>query len=220
MKANYFLKSNLYSLRIAIVSVMFLFPLLHSAIAKPKNSHFKATELPLKHFEGFYRFPSKVAYILIYEKKGKLIAKQIWDNKEYVLSRESELEFVTANDDYKATFTRVKDSITGILLNNRIPITKVNYDPTKRISLSIDQFNKLQGRYQFQRDPKLFIEIKADKNGLILHQLWDDKKISFFARSEVDFFDEESSFPIHFNIIDEKVGEMVCFEKDVWNKVK
>jgi len=219
MKANYFLKANLYGLRMAIVAVMFLFPLMHPAIAKSENRHFKAAELPLKHFEGFYRFASKVAYILIYQKEGKLIAKQIWDNKEYVLSRVSELAFVSTNDDHRATFTRVKDSITGILLNNRIPITKVNYDPSKRISLSPVQFNKLQGRYQFQRDPKLFIEIKADKNGLILHQLWDDKKISFFARSEVDFFNEESSFPIHFNITNEKVGQMVCFEKDIWNKV-
>ena len=219
MKANYFLKANLYRLRMAIVAVMFLFPLRHPAIAKSENRHFKAAELPLKHFEGFYRFPSKVAYILIYQKEGKLIAKQIWDSKEYVLSRVSELAFVSANDDHTATFTQVKDNITGILLNNRIPITKVNYDPGKRISLSTVQFNKLQGRYQFQRDPKLFIEIKADKNGLILHQLWDDKKISFFARSEVDFFNEESSFPIHFNITNKKVEQMICFEKDIWNKL-
>jgi hypothetical protein len=221
MKATNFLKAtrSLNGFLKAILTVMFLFQFGYPALAKPADSRLIVAEVPLKNLEGIYRFPNQVAYVRIYQKEGKLVAKQIWDNVEYELKRESELEFGTVNQIYKASFIREKDSITGIRLNDRILLTKVNYDPSKQISLGSEKLNKLQGRYQFQKDKKLFIEIKASNNGLILHQLWDDKKFSFVPRSEVDFFNQEHSFPLHFNIVAMKVKQIVCFGKDPWEKV-
>lgn len=221
MKATYLLKAglSLNGFWKAILAVMFLCQFGDPTMAKPVGSRLTVADVPLKNLEGIYRFPNQVKYVRIYEKEGKLRAKQLWDNEEYVMNRDSELDFTTVNQIYKASFIRVKDSITGILLNNRVPLTKVNYDPGKPISLKIEKLKKLQGRYQLQRDKKFFIEIQASKNGLILHQVWDDKKFPFLTISEVDFFNGEHSFPLHFNIVDHKVKEAVCFGHDVWNKV-
>jgi uncharacterized protein YjhX (UPF0386 family) len=78
-----------------------------------------------------------------------------------------------------------------------------------------------EGYYQFTNDTTTYLQIKSKENSLILHQLWDDKEISFERKSELEFFNEEYSFPLKFSS-DQKgiITQVTAFDRDLWNKVK
>lgn len=175
----------------------------------------------LKQFEGFYQFPNRVAYVQILEKDKHLVAKQVWDNREYVLVRKTDLSFETRDEEYQLEFVKGPGgTITGARIMNRIMLTKVNFDPNQVITLTADQLKKFEGRYQFERDENSFIEISAADKTLKLKQLWDGKIIHFSPRSEVDFFNEELSFPLRFVGEQNEIKQVICFSNDVWIKVK
>jgi len=214
MKAKYYLvNANHGLIRLVILFAVFLLQELPPSIAQSKQP-----ALPLRSFEGFYRFPNQVAYVQIYQKDGKLLAKQVWNGQEYQLLRKSDLEFETANEGHKAKFTLDQDSVTSALVDNRILISRVNYDPGKKMELSEEQLKQLEGNYQLKKNGMKGIEIRSDGKGLRLKQLWDGKEITFFPRSPVDFYNEELSFPLHFVIEGHKVKQVICFGKDAWNK--
>ncbi len=214
MKAKYYpVNADRGLIRLVILFAIFLFQELPCCFAQSKES-----VLPLHSFEGFYRFPNQIAYMRIYQKDGKLLAKQVWNGQEYRLSRKSDLEFETANEGHNAKFILDKDSVTSALVDNRILISRVNYDPGKKMELSQDQLKQLEGNYQLKKNGMKGIEIRSDGKGLRLKQLWDGKEITFFPRSPVDFYNEELSFPLHVVIEAHKVKQVICFGKDVWNK--
>jgi len=211
MKAKYYpVNADRGLIRLVILFAIFLFQELPCSFAQSKES-----VLPLHSFEGFYRLPNQIAYMQIYQKDGKLLAKQVWNGQEYQLSRKSDLEFETANEGHKAKFILDKDSVTSALVDNRILISRVNYDPGKKMELSQDQLKQIEGNYQ---RGKWGLVIRSDGKGLRLKQLWDGKEITFFPRSPVDFYNEELSFPLHVVIEGHKVKQVICFGKDVWNK--
>ena len=83
------------------------------------------------------------------------------------------------------------------------------------------ELKAFEGYYQFQNDKNDFLQITAKGNNLILKQLWDSKEIIFVQKSELEFFNEEKSFPLKFSKDkDGAIIQVLAFDKDLWNKVK
>ena len=83
------------------------------------------------------------------------------------------------------------------------------------------ELTAFEGYYQFQNDKNDFLQITAKGNNLILKQLWDGEEIVFVQKSELEFFNEEKSFPLKFSKDkDGAIIQVLAFDKDLWNKVK
>ncbi len=220
-KATSFSIKNLKSLKILafLIACFVVNPASAFNIKSGLVNEIPATDL--KAFEGFYQLPSKVAYIEITKKGENLIATQIWDKREYVLFRKADLDFESRDEEHKASF--FKDDagkITGAKIFNRIIITRVNYDPTKTAVLTSNQLQILTGKYRFQRDKNLFLEISAKNNSLTLKQLWDGKVFDFIPKSELTFYNTELNFPLNFKKEEGIIKLLTCFANDVWDKVE
>src|SRR6476660_574689 len=80
---------------------------------------------------------------------------------------------------------------------------------------------KFEGYYQFTNDTSTYLQITSQGNNLVLHQLWDGKEISFEHKSELEFLNEEQSFPLKFRSDQNGViTQVIAFDRDLWNKVK
>ena len=80
---------------------------------------------------------------------------------------------------------------------------------------------KFEGYYQFTNDTSTYLQITSQGNNLILHQLWDGKEISFEHKSELEFFNDEYSFPLKFSSDQNGIiTQVTAFDRDLWNKVK
>ena len=78
-----------------------------------------------------------------------------------------------------------------------------------------------EGYYQFQDDKNTFLQIIAKGNNLILKQLWDGKEIVFVQKSELEFFNEEESFPLKFSKDPHgAIIQVLAFGRDLWNKTE
>src|SRR5437773_3202893 len=76
-----------------------------------------------------------------------------------------------------------------------------------------------EGYYQFQDYKNTFLQIIAKGNNLILRQLWDGKEIAFVQKSELEFFNEEESFPLKFSKDQNgAITQVLAFKRDLWNK--
>jgi hypothetical protein len=96
--------------------------------------------------------------------------------------------------------------------------TKVQIKKEVKDTQSLKNF---EGYYQFENDKSTFLQITAKGNNLILKQLWDGKEIVFEQKSELEFFNEEESFPLKFTKgQDGAITQVLAFDKDVWDKVK
>ena len=79
---------------------------------------------------------------------------------------------------------------------------------------------KFEGYYQFTNDTSTYLQITSQGNNLILHQLWDGKEISFEHKSELEFLNQEYSFPLKFGSDQNGViTQVTAFDRDLWNKV-
>jgi hypothetical protein len=207
-----------------VLAALFISFLAFSPLAPGFSRHLTQQQSPataLKTFEGFYQFPNQVAYVQLIEREQTLVARQVWDNREYVLVRKADLHFESRDEEYQLEFLKDKSGkLTAARILNRIVLTKVNFDPTREMTLSANTLNRLEGKYQFQRDKNLFLEIRAKNNQLELKQLWDGKTIVFSPRSALDFFNADLSFPLHFHTEGNLVKQVTCFGKDVWDKIK
>jgi len=80
---------------------------------------------------------------------------------------------------------------------------------------------KFEGYYQLVNDTTTYLQITSKGNNLILHQLWDDKEITFDRKSELEFLNEEQSFPLKFSSDQNgNITQVLAFDRDLWNKVK
>ena len=83
------------------------------------------------------------------------------------------------------------------------------------------ELKAFEGYYQFQNDKDVFLRITAKGNNLILKQLWDGEEIVFVQKSELEFFNEEKSFPLKFSKDkDGAIIQVLAFDKDLLNKAK
>lgn len=84
----------------------------------------------------------------------------------------------------------------------------------------LGNLRKLEGKYQLANADHVLIRISSQSGKLVLEQLWDNEAITFQQESDLDFYNEEKSFPLRF--IEDDGGfikEMIAYNKDLWNKV-
>ena len=84
-----------------------------------------------------------------------------------------------------------------------------------------DTLKKFEGYYQFTNDTTAYLQITSRGDNLMLHQSWDGKEITFERKSELEFFNEEYSFPLKFESDQNGlITQVTAFDRDLWNKVK
>jgi hypothetical protein len=178
----------------------------------------------LQQFEGiFQKDDNKEAYVQFSVKNGALTGKLLWDEREYEMVRKSELEFVSKNEEHPAKFIKNESGeVVKVILMHRSEWTKVkDYKPRKEVQLSPEQLKAFEGKYSFQRDKNLYLQITVKENSLILKQLWDGKEIVLAAKDELSFFGRGQHFPAEFTKNSEgKIVQLTCFEEDIWDKVE
>lgn len=175
----------------------------------------------LKEFEGFYQLPNKVAYLEIKLQGDNLLARQVWDKREYLLMRKSDLEFESKAEEYRCVFSKdVSGRIVYFKAMNRIIMTKVSFNPNQEAVLAPDKLRILEGKYQFSKDKKMLIELRAKDNSLLLEQQWDGKVIIFNPLSETNFYNKEMRFPLTFVKQGGVVRQLICFEDHLWDKIE
>ncbi len=104
-------------------------------------------------------------------------------------------------------------------------MSSANAEPLQRLKENgvrdTQQLKAFEGYYQFQNDKDVFLQITVKGNNLTLKQLWDGQEIVFVQKSELEFFNEEKSFPLKFSKDkDGTITQVLAFDRDLWNKVK
>jgi len=90
-----------------------------------------------------------------------------------------------------------------------------------QIHAQSQDLKKFEGYYQFTNDTTTYLQITSQGSNLTLHQLWDGKEIGFERKSELEFFNEEYSFPLKFSSDQSGIiTQVLAFDRDLWNKVK
>jgi hypothetical protein len=175
-------------------------------------------ESGLQKFEGFYRFPNRVAYIQFVLNNGKLEARQLWDGRVYVLQSTGESSFQSVDEGYKLVFdlTTVPSQVKIL---DRVILNKVSYDPGKRQEPSKKVRQQYQGRYRLAKDTNMWIRVAEKQGMLVLHQEWDNKEIVLESMTDSEYINEELIMPVSFEILTKGGVRMHCFENDIWEKI-
>ena len=173
----------------------------------------------LDDFSGYYRFPNRVAYIRFFDQDGQFVAQQTWDGRIYPLHRTGSHSFQSHDEAYAIVFTEgTGGKIDKAKILDRVILEKVSYNPTQYVKLSADQLTPLLGRYRFQKDKDMEINVLLQDGKLAIKQLWDSKIMLFEAYSPTDFINEELSFPLTFILDNGVVNALICLESDHWKK--
>jgi hypothetical protein len=98
---------------------------------------------------------------------------------------------------------------------------KANIMATARITdttISPKDLKPFEGYYTLN---ETYIHITAATNGLVLEQMWDNRKISFSPKSELEFANDDMNFPLKFTKgPDGTITQVLAFDRDLWIKTK
>ena len=84
--------------------------------------------------------------------------------------------------------------------------------------ISPQDLKPLEGYYKMG---DAYIHISAAMNGLVLEQMWDNQKISFYPQTGLEFMNNERNFPLKFTKTpDGAVTQVLAFDRDLWIKTK
>ena len=76
------------------------------------------------------------------------------------------------------------------------------------------------GKYQFKDNKMTFLQIMLKDDHLVLKQLWDNQEIPFKQTSDLEFYNDEHSFPLKFTKNNAgEVMQVLAFDRDTWNRV-
>ena len=108
--------------------------------------------------------------------------------------------------------------MTSIINRNFVVVAMLSVLGSTQI-YSQQSLQKFEGYYQFTGDTTNYLQITPKGNNLILHQLWDGKDINFERKSDLEFYNDEYSFPLKF-ISDQngKITEVLAFDRDLWKR--
>ena len=219
MKKHSFISAVLFFL-------MFVSPIvLYAQTAGSKVTGQLGTD-KLTVFNGRYISPhNKAIFLQITATDGHLLLKQSWDGEEVSFDQKGDLDFYNDEHSFPLRFTKNNaGAITQVLAFDRDLWIKgddnYQYVPKKTIQLTAAQLKTLEGKYQ-AKDGDNFLQITATANHIILKQLWDEKEITFSPVSEVDFVNENQTFPLKFTKgSDGLATQVLAFNTDMWVKVK
>lgn len=187
--------------------------------SSPTMIQHQIDSVSLDDFTGYYRFPNRVAYVRFFDQDGQLVVQQTWDGRIYPLHRTGSLSFQSRDEAYQIAFIEgAEGKVNKVKILDRVILEKVPYNPTQYVELSAEQLTPLLGRYRFQKDSNMEINVLIQDGKLAVTQLWDNKIVLFEAYSPTDFFNEELTFPLTFIVENGLVKELICFEVDSWKK--
>jgi hypothetical protein len=192
------------------------------------NKTVQAASTPLSAFAGKYIFTgNRTLFLQITAANDHLVLKQLWDDQEINFKQKAALDFYNDEHAFPLKFTKSNTgAITQVLAFDKDVWNKVddNYKfvPQKTIQLTPDQLKAFEGKFELKGgDGDEFLQITATNGHLVLKQLWDQKEITFSPVSDVDFFNDDQTFPLKFTKGDNGLAtQVLAFNKDVWIKVK
>ncbi|MDB5022557.1 MAG: hypothetical protein JWP78_312 [Mucilaginibacter sp.] len=192
------------------------------------NKTVQAPLTPLSAFAGKYIFTgNRTLFLQITAANDHLVLKQLWDDQQIDFKQKADLDFYNDEHAFPLKFTKNKTgAITQVLAFDKDVWNKVDdsykFIPQKTIQLTSDQLKAFEGKFELKGgDGDDFLQITAANDHLILKQLWDQKEFTFSPVSEVDFFNDDQTFPLRFTKgSDGLATQVLAFNKDVWVKVK
>jgi hypothetical protein len=179
----------------------------------------KHTPAQLKPFEGVYQLQgNRPRYLQMTVKENALIIKQHWDGTEIRMLPETELDFFSREMPiFSCTFTKGTD---GTVMQALI-YKRDKWDKLKKISMTKEQVQLLEGKYQFKDDPDNYIQLTVRKNMLVVKQLWDNKEIILEPQTETYFYNNEQSYPLQvMKDKDGNVTQVLVLGIDLFEKIK
>jgi hypothetical protein len=219
-----------HSLSFAVPVLLFLLfiglPGLHAQTVSDKPA--QAASVSLSAFAGKYMSTgNRTMFLQITPANDHLTLKQSWDGQEISFKQIAPLEFYNDEHQFPLKFTKSNTgAITQVLAFDKDLWNKVddNYKfvPQKTIQLTPAQLKAFEGKYELKGgDGDEFLQITATNDHLVLKQLWDQKEITFSPVSDVDFFNDDQTFPLKFTKGDNGLAtQVLAFNKDVWEKMK
>jgi hypothetical protein len=192
--------------------------------APPKYIHLQPEAL--KSFEGYYqnkRDDGKMMYLQIESIPDGLLLHQGWDGREIKCSPKSTAEFLGRNGTFSLEFTKDDDGNVIQMLAFHRDLWKKMQDPSaaiikREIKLESAQLKALEGEYQMQNGRK--ISIKAETEGLVLKQLWDNEVNYLVPSSSTGFFSKGNGMSLVFKTDKNGVAtEFIVGERDRWTKI-
>ncbi|MDB5152050.1 MAG: hypothetical protein JWR54_801 [Mucilaginibacter sp.] len=188
----------------------------------------QAASVPLSAFAGKYMLTgNRPIFLQITPANDHLVLKQLWDNQEISFKQTAPLEFYNDEHQFPLKFTKSNTgAITQVLAFDKDLWNKVDdnyrFVPQKTIQLTPTQLKAFEGKYELKGgDGDEFLQITATNGHLVLKQLWDQKEITFSPVSDVDFFNDDQTFPLKFTKGDNGLAtQVLAFNKDVWEKMK
>jgi len=196
--------------------------------ASPVKNKIVADSTSLKAFEGLYQSKdNEYTYFKVTAKNDTLVAKELFGERQIVLTRKTEFGFEMKDDDGDETIPVVfskntAGDIAQISVGGEHLFVKVkNYVPPVEVKLTADQLKTFEGKYQFEQRSDAFLQITATADGLTLKQLWDGREIKFMSLGNLMFLNEQAGFPLKFTKDDNgNVIKVLAFNRDMWDKVK
>jgi uncharacterized protein YjhX (UPF0386 family) len=191
----------------------------------PKFVHLQPGEL--KSFEGYYQMEAhggNMNYIQIESIPEALILRQGWDGREILFSPKSATEFSDQYGAFPLEFTKDNNGNVTQLMAFHRDVWKKMQDPStavikKQVELEPSQLKAVEGEYQVQGGNK--ISIKAEREGILIKQLWNNEAFHLVPSSATEFFSKEKGMPIAFKTDkDGMATELIAFGKATWTKVK
>lgn len=189
------------------------------------KQEFRLTPEELKAFEGYYQFQQNPeAHLQITVHGDGLLAKQLWDYKEFFLLPKSALSFYSAQEQFPVEFTRDSNGkVDQALVFNRDTWKKVDqYTPRKAMKLSQAKLSEFEGRYTFQFEPGKdeYIDITAREDHLVLKENWSGNEIRFQPSGDLEFFNKDRAFPLKFTRDQAgTITQVLALNRDLWTRV-
>ena len=185
-------------------------------------------DTPLATFEGLYQAKDNPFSVFKITVAGdKLLAKAVEGEQQLTLTRKSDLNFESPDDDGDETMTIVfskntAGEITGALVAGQQQWTKIkSYTPPAAVTLTADQLKAFEGKYELEQKKGTYLEITATADGLTLKQLSNGREVKFIAIGEQSFLNRQMGFPLVFTKdASGAVIKVLAFGRDSWDKVK
>jgi hypothetical protein len=82
------------------------------------------------------------------------------------------------------------------------------------------QIKSFTGKYISNNNKMIFLQMMIKDDHLVLKQSWDGEEVVFKQVSDLNFFNDEHSFPLKFTKNDKgETTQVLAFDTDVWIKV-
>lgn len=219
-KSNTNAYKYVFVLLLVATSYFLINPLSASAIRK----HSIRTDQALKKFEGYYKMKGKKDIVIQIMATGNgLLLKQLWNDRQIDFTSTGPLTFFVKDDpSFTLKFTgNDAGRITHFLAFGKdVWIKSDNYSLPGEVKLTAQDLKKFEGYYELKGKKESFTQISSTSNGLVLTQLWDNKKIDFVAKSPLEFFVKTTpGFTLQFTGDNAgHISKFLAFEKDTWIK--